>query len=69
MSSIIGNYKEYIIIERESLKELETKVSDMMFEAQSDHNVEQIRKAKVWNEAIEWMKENNIYAKDFEFKQ
>lgn len=69
MNNIIGGFKEYVIIERDSLKKLEEKISDNLSEAQNDHNVEEIRKAKVWLEAIDWMKKNNIYTKDFEIKK
>lgn len=69
MSNVIGNYKEFVIIERESLNLLEQTVSKSLEEAQNDHNVEDIRKAKVWIEAIEWIKKNNIYTQDFQIKQ
>lgn len=66
--NIIGGYKEYIIIERESLNELEKVANQMMTEAQNDHNVENIREAKIWLRAVEWIKAHNIYTHDFEIK-
>ncbi len=68
MDNVIGSYKEFIILEREALNEFESKVNGLMVEGQNDHNVEQIRKAKVMRECIEWIKENNIYTQDFKFK-
>jgi hypothetical protein len=68
MDNVIGSYKEFIILEREALNEFESKVTALMTEGQHDHNVEQIRKAKIMRECIEWIKENNIYTQDFKFK-
>ena len=68
MDNVIGGYKEYIILEREALNEFEAKVSAIMEEGQHDHNVEQIRKAKIMRECIDWIKKNNIYTQDFKYK-
>jgi len=68
MDNVIGSYKEFIILEREALNEFESKVTALMTEGQHDHNVEQIRKAKIMRECIEWIKENNIYTQEFKFK-
>jgi hypothetical protein len=68
MDNVIGSYKEFIILEREALNEFESKVTALMTEGQHDHNVEQIRKAKIMRECIDWIKENNIYTQDFKFK-
>jgi hypothetical protein len=68
MDNVIGGYKEYVILERDALNEFESKVTVLMTEGQNDHNVEQIRKAKVMIECIEWIKANNIYTQDFKFK-
>lgn len=68
MDTVLGGFKEYIILEREALKKLEETISNNLSIAQDDHNVEEIRKAKVWFEAIEWIKKNNIYTKDFQIK-
>ena len=62
MENIIGMYKEFLIIERETLKALEQKVHSDLATAQDDHNVADIRKAKIWMEAIQWIKDNNIYS-------
>ena len=61
MENIIGMYKQFLIIERETLKALEEKVQSDLATAQDDHNVPDIRKAKIWMEAIQWIKDNNIY--------
>ena len=66
--NIIGGYKEYIVIEREDLEILEQAANQMMSEAQNDHNVENIREAKIWLRAVEWIKAHNIYTKDFQIK-
>lgn len=68
MEQIIGTYKQFIIVERDALIEFENKAKQIMDSAQNDHNVEDIRKAKVMFECIEWIKENNIYNKDFKLK-
>lgn len=68
MSNLIGAYKEYIILERESLNEFETKAKALLSAGQDEHNVGDIRRAKVMLECIEWIKENNIYTKEFEIK-
>ena len=68
MDNVIGGYKEYIILEREALNEFETKVSELMTEGQNDHNVEQIRRAKVMRECIDWIKSHNIYTQDFKYR-
>lgn len=67
-SQIIGGYKEFIVIEREALKEFELKANKIMSEGQDDHNVEQIRRARILLETIAWIKDNNIYNKGFEIK-
>jgi len=61
MDNLIGMYKEFVIIERVNLKALEQKVNSDLATAQDDHNVSDIRKAKIWMEAIQWIKDNNIY--------
>jgi len=54
MDNVIGSYKEFIILEREALNEFESKVTALMTEGQHDHNVEQIRKAKIMRECIDF---------------
>ena len=61
MDNIFGMYKQFLIIERDVLKALEEKVQSDLATAQDDHNVPDIRKAKIWMEAIQWIKDNNIY--------
>lgn len=56
-NQIIGNHKEYIVIERKSLEELEKKIKENI----DFKNLEALR-------IIEWIKENNIYNHDFKIK-
>lgn len=69
MDNLIGMYKEFVIIERVNLKALEQKVHSDLATAQDDHNVPDIRKAKIWMEAIQWIKDNNIYKGEVKVKQ
>ena len=68
MEQIIGGYKEFVVIERELLNEFELTAKTLMESGQDDHNIEKIRKARVMFECISWIKENNIYNKEFEIK-
>lgn len=59
---VIGNYKEFIIIEREIIKELETQANQLILDGK-------LGKGLGIMEAVEKIKENNIYNnKDFKIK-
>lgn len=59
METIIGTYKQFIILERESLNELKTKANEYL--QLSDADVSNYHKAMAILECIDWIKENNIY--------
>lgn len=68
MEQIIGDYKQFIVIERELLENLqkkaEEKLEDSIWEKSRDLYVE----GKTTLDLIEVIKENNIYNKDFKIK-
>ena len=69
MEQIIGGYKEYIIIEREWLDELEWNV-DTKLKINSDRPMsESSIEARACKQLIQYIKENNIYNKDFQIKK
>lgn len=69
MEQIIGDYKQFIVIEREIIeklqKEAEVKIEDGLWEKRRDLYVE----GKITLELINLLKENNIYNKDFKIKK
>lgn len=64
MEQIIGSYKEFVVIERELLNELieQSKEMDSSKGLYAKGIGEGIKRA------VERIKENNIYNKDFQFK-
>jgi hypothetical protein len=66
---IIGGFKEFIVLERESLNELEYNATQKL-KANEDRGLnESYIEAKTILDTIEWVKENNIYNKDFKLKK
>lgn len=69
MEQIIGDYKQFIVIERQLLENLqkraEEKIEDAIWEKSNDLYVE----GKVTLDLIQIIKENNIYNKDFKIKK
>lgn len=69
MEQIIGDYKQFIVIERELLEDLqkkaEEKIEDGIWERSNDLYVE----GKTTLDLIKIIKENNIYNKDFKIKR
>lgn len=64
MEQIIGDYKQFVVIER--------KVLDMLLEKADtlsalDDTYSGVRSTEIRN-IVEFVKENNIYNKDFKFK-
>jgi membrane-anchored protein YejM (alkaline phosphatase superfamily) len=68
MEQIIGNYKEYVIIERKELDKIEQeanlKLNNHKGEPMSEASIE----ARSVLDVLEWLKENNIYNRDFHIK-
>ena len=68
MEQIIGDYKQFIVIERELLEDLqkkaEEKIEDGIWEKSNDLYIE----GKTTLDLIKIIKENNIYNKDFKIK-
>ena len=69
MEQIIGGYKQFIVIERESLNELEYSANQKL-KANEDRGLsESYIEARTVLEVVEWIKENNIYNKEFQIKK
>lgn len=66
MDQIIGSYKEYVIIERNVLDELNQKAIELDKDAKGVYTK---GIAKGIHEAIELIKEKNIYTKDLQIKR
>lgn len=66
MNEIIGGYKEYIIIERKDLHELKDKAKELLSNADCD--ISNYHKADAIMECIKFLKEKNIYNRDFKIK-
>lgn len=66
---IIGGFKEFIVIERESLNELEYSANQKL-KANEDRGLsESYIEAKSVLEVVQWIKENNIYNREFKLKK
>jgi hypothetical protein len=68
MEQIIGAFKEFIVLERESLNQIEYEATQKL-KANEDRGLsEGYIEAKAVLDVIKWIKENNIYNKDFKIK-
>lgn len=67
-NQLFGAYKEFITIERESLKGLEGLADELMHKGSQLNDAPMYQKGMGIMYAIEWIKENNIYNKEFEIK-
>jgi hypothetical protein len=65
-AAIFGNYKEYILIERESLHELKDKAKELF--NQSDNDTGALREANAIMNCVKFIKERNIYNREFKLK-
>ena len=69
MEQIIGDYKQFIVIERDFLEDLqkkaEEKIEDGIWEKSNDLYIE----GKTILDLIKIIKENNIYNKEFKIKK
>ena len=68
MEQIIGAYKEYIVIPRIELDKIEQEAKNKLEVHTGRPLSEGAIEAKSVLNVIEWIKENNIYNRDFEFK-
>lgn len=69
MEQIIGAYKEYIVIPRIELDKIEQSAKNKL-EAHTGRTLSEVAiEARSVLSVIEWIKENNIYNRDFEFKR
>lgn len=65
-NEVIGGYKDYILIERDSLKELKEKA--MKHLSNADNDISEYHKGMAIIDTIEWIKENNLYNPKHEFQ-
>lgn len=63
---IIGNHKEFIVLERKELENLEQALKKVLKE--TDIHTELNKRAYYSLDIVEWIKENNLYTKDFQIK-
>ncbi len=68
MEQIIGGFKEFIVLEREALNELEYSATQKLKSNEDRGLSESYIEAKAVLDVIQWIKENNIYNKDFKIK-
>jgi hypothetical protein len=67
-NQLVGNYKEFITIERRELNTLQGLADELMDKGSKIEDAGMYQKGMGINYAIEWIKENNIYNKEFEIK-
>ncbi len=67
MEQLIGGYKEYIVIERNDLHELKDKARELF--ANADNDISNYHRAAAIMDVVEFIKERNIYNRDFQFKK
>lgn len=68
MEQIIGLFKEFIVLEREVLNELEYEATQKLKSNEDRGLCEAYIEAKAVLNVVEWIKENNIYNKEFKIK-
>lgn len=68
MDQLIGSYKEFIVIERSELAKIEKMAKQKLEDNKERPLSEMSIEARSVLSVIEWIKENNIYGKDFEIK-
>ncbi len=68
MEQIIGTYKQFIVLERESLDVIEQNSRQKLENNKERPLSESSIEARSVLSVIEWIKENNIYNKDFKIK-
>ncbi len=66
--AVMGSYKEYVILEREAIDELERMGKETLTEGQNGHDVKLIQKGKTILECVDMIKKWNIYNNEFKIK-
>ena len=69
MTQIIGGYKEYIVLERSSVEQIQQRAQELLREYKDAPLSERSTEQRAINMMCEWIKENNIYNKDFQIKK
>jgi hypothetical protein len=64
MEQIIGDYKQFVVLERTSLDELLKRADDL---SEMDDAYSGVRATEIRN-VVKFIKDNNIYNKDFKIK-
>ncbi len=68
MEQIIGAYKEFLVIERKALEEIEQNAKHKLDNHKDKPLCESTIEAKAVLDIINWIKEKNIYNQDFKIK-
>jgi len=68
MEQIIGAYKEFLVIERKALEEIEQSAKHKLDNHKDKPLSESTIEAKAVLDIINWIKEKNIYNQDFKIK-
>lgn len=68
MEQIIGSYKEFIVLERKSVEEMLQRAEDIL-EQNEDTKSPPNERYLIIKEMCEWIKDNNIYNKEFHIKK
>lgn len=69
MEQILGQYKEFLIIERSELEKIELSAKQKLEDNKERPLSEMSIEARSVLSMIEWIKENNIYGKEFQIKK
>ena len=64
--TVIGRFKEFILVEREYLNELSINADELI--EQGEYDTVSFIKGTTMKEMIEKLKEANVYSRDFKFK-
>lgn len=67
MEQLIGGYKEFVIIERSDLDELKQRAIELLKVA--DNDTSKYYEAMAIMDTIKFIKERNIYNREFQFKK
>ncbi len=67
MEQLIGGYKEFVIIERTALDELKQRAIELLKVA--DNDTSKYYEAMAIMDTIKFIKERNIYNREFQFKK
>ncbi len=67
MEQLIGGYKEFVIIERTDLDELKQRAIELLKVA--DNDTSKYYEAMAIMDTIKFIKERNIYNREFQFKK